>query len=244
MIYEAKESCGGGPGQARGQGGNRKVEGQKQKEDARGGAKRCGQKMGKEQKRARRYTRLRKERLLAARQNGTHKEEEWIAIVKEFDNRCVRCGASHCGITKDHIVPISLGGHDGIDNLQPLCAHCNTGKHEHYDWKAHRRTHGWSYLVPRVKWNGRSIDNPGLSNEHYEVTFDFGKFTFTARVYAFGPEAAEWIGRRRAYYRVDDVGFEEIPTGKVEICQWHEHGQQVACWTTPKPEEAEGTKTK
>ena len=32
-------------------------------------------------------------------------------------------------LTVDHIVPVSLGGKNTIDNLQPLCLTCNSKKH-------------------------------------------------------------------------------------------------------------------
>ena len=31
-------------------------------------------------------------------------------------------------LTVDHVVPLSLGGGNGIDNIQPLCQNCNSSK--------------------------------------------------------------------------------------------------------------------
>jgi 5-methylcytosine-specific restriction endonuclease McrA len=31
-------------------------------------------------------------------------------------------------MTKDHILPVSRGGKDGLHNLQPMCLHCNNQK--------------------------------------------------------------------------------------------------------------------
>lgn len=66
-------------------------------------------------------------RLEQARAIATHTIEQWLALVEEFGGRCVRCGA-YGRVTKDHITPISVGGSDGIDNIQPLCPPCNSLK--------------------------------------------------------------------------------------------------------------------
>jgi 5-methylcytosine-specific restriction endonuclease McrA len=86
----------------------------------------------------------RRERLKRAREIATHTKEQWEAIKKEFEYRCVRCGRGDCYIEKDHIIPIYAGGSDGIDNLQPLCAWCNSGKGpDDFNWAVFRRKHGW-----------------------------------------------------------------------------------------------------
>lgn len=43
------------------------------------------------------------------------------------DASCVFCGASE-NLTIDHIVPVSRGGTDDIDNLQAACRRCNSSK--------------------------------------------------------------------------------------------------------------------
>lgn len=41
--------------------------------------------------------------------------------------RCVRCGANR-PLTIDHIIPVSKGGTDDVDNLQTMCRPCNQEK--------------------------------------------------------------------------------------------------------------------
>jgi len=72
--------------------------------------------------------RTRAERLRIAREKGTHTKEEFQKMVNYFNGICVKCGESEDGVFRDHIIPIYQGGSDGIDNLQPLCRKCNTGK--------------------------------------------------------------------------------------------------------------------
>lgn len=91
-------------------------------------------------------SRIRRIRLAAAREKGSHAEETWLRLIAAFDCRCVMCGASMHGseVQKDHIVPIYQGGSDGIENLQPLCRPCNTSKGpDTFNWVEYRMAHGF-----------------------------------------------------------------------------------------------------
>lgn len=59
---------------------------------------------------------------------GTYTVEEWDALVERFGNRCLCCGAQNVQLTADHIVPLSKGGSNFIENIQPLCFSCNSSK--------------------------------------------------------------------------------------------------------------------
>jgi hypothetical protein len=50
-----------------------------------------------------------------------------LAVYTRDGHACLTCGTS-CDLTLDHIVPWSLGGPDTEDNLQTLCAPCNSRK--------------------------------------------------------------------------------------------------------------------
>jgi len=58
---------------------------------------------------------------------GTYSIHEWKAACDAWGNRCLCCGALD-GLTVDHVVPISRGGKNIIDNLQLLCMKCNKRK--------------------------------------------------------------------------------------------------------------------
>lgn len=55
---------------------------------------------------------------------SAHKRER---IYKAYGNVCVTCGAK-CGLTIDHIIPVSKGGKDHSNNLAPMCGKCNQKK--------------------------------------------------------------------------------------------------------------------
>lgn len=59
---------------------------------------------------------------------GTVTFAEFQAVCAKYDNRCLRCGATDRQLVVDHIVPLSKGGANSIDNIQPLCHPCNLSK--------------------------------------------------------------------------------------------------------------------
>lgn len=70
--------------------------------------------------RARRYAREKKA-------DGSHTFEQWNELKEKHHFKCVICGEKK-PLTKDHIKPLSLGGTDNIENIQPLCRNCNSKK--------------------------------------------------------------------------------------------------------------------
>jgi 5-methylcytosine-specific restriction endonuclease McrA len=58
---------------------------------------------------------------------GTHTADEWNAKCEQYGMMCASCRENK-PLTRDHIVPISKGGGNSIDNIQPLCRACNTRK--------------------------------------------------------------------------------------------------------------------
>jgi hypothetical protein len=93
---------------------------------------------------------LRHARLKQARQSGVHTDDEWRSMLEEFNYRCTQCGCQPDGKpTKDHILPIYLGGSDAISNIQPLCRSCNAAKGANiFNWAAYRRDNGF----PDTPW--------------------------------------------------------------------------------------------
>ena len=58
---------------------------------------------------------------------GTITEREWKSLLDKCDNKCLKCGSTK-KLTLDHVVPVSAGGSNTIDNAQVLCQSCNSSK--------------------------------------------------------------------------------------------------------------------
>jgi 5-methylcytosine-specific restriction endonuclease McrA len=74
----------------------------------------------------------------AKKANGTIKPEEWESLKKQYNYTCLRCGREEPDIklTLDHVLPLSQGGDNVIENAQPLCPRCNSTKGtKHIDYR-------------------------------------------------------------------------------------------------------------
>ena len=53
---------------------------------------------------------------------------EWENARKVFGGCCAYCGARRKKLTKDHVVPLNVGGGLTADNVVPACGKCNSSK--------------------------------------------------------------------------------------------------------------------
>ena len=77
------------------------------------------------------YKRLACNRRRAAKRGASesHTSLEWLDKLKEYAGRCHWCGRDTDGKPeRDHVIPLSRGGSDGIDNVVPCCVTCNRRK--------------------------------------------------------------------------------------------------------------------
>jgi 5-methylcytosine-specific restriction endonuclease McrA len=56
--------------------------------------------------------------------------EQWEELKRYYNYTCLRCGRQEPEIvlTMDHVIPITRGGINAIENIQPLCGSCNSSK--------------------------------------------------------------------------------------------------------------------
>lgn len=65
---------------------------------------------------------------------GRHSEAQWAVRLAQYDHRCAYCGTNRRALVKEHVVPVSAGGTNDIDNLVPACQPCNARKLDRTDF--------------------------------------------------------------------------------------------------------------
>ena len=64
--------------------------------------------------------------------------KEWADTLETYNYRCAYCGVEfNCELppTKDHVIPISKGGHNIKENVVPACKSCNSRKWNKLNYK-------------------------------------------------------------------------------------------------------------
>jgi len=77
-----------------------------------------------------RYSYKRAKRARKTGAGGSHTKDEWEELKFDYDYTCPCCGLFEpiIELTEDHIIPLTWGGDDYIENIQPLCKLCNSIK--------------------------------------------------------------------------------------------------------------------
>lgn len=61
---------------------------------------------------------------------GDFTAEEFAELCLLYDGKCLSCERTDLRLTVDHVIPVSKGGRNSIDNIQPLCRQCNSRKRD------------------------------------------------------------------------------------------------------------------
>lgn len=93
----------------------------------------CVSKYKYDKERSLTYSANRRARLRGA--EGRFTSAEWHAMIDYYGGVCVACDEVK-PLTRDHVLPLFMGGSNWISNIQPLCLGCNLKKHvKHIDYR-------------------------------------------------------------------------------------------------------------
>lgn len=59
---------------------------------------------------------------------GAHSPQQWDEVVRYFNGACAYCLTPTQVLAREHVVPLSAGGSDDIENIVPACRSCNSRK--------------------------------------------------------------------------------------------------------------------
>lgn len=68
-------------------------------------------------------------RIRVKENGGSFSAKEFELLCALYGDMCLRCFDTNTKLTVDHVIPLVLGGSNGIGNIQPLCRTCNQIKH-------------------------------------------------------------------------------------------------------------------
>ena len=99
-------------------------------------------------------------------------------VFKRDNYKCLNCGAGRDEISLhlDHIVPVSSGGSDDLDNLQTLCKDCNFGKRDKFIGMSLRQDKENKILSKKLEEANQCFANlliPLLTDEEKEKIMEF-----------------------------------------------------------------------
>lgn len=76
-------------------------------------------------------------------------DERRKSVYRRNGHVCCNCGSTKGPFHCDHIIPLSRGGTDDLDNLQTLCEECHAQKHPHMRHSISSAWPGWYELDRR-----------------------------------------------------------------------------------------------
>lgn len=109
----------------------------------------------------RRYDKDRRDRIRVTKRRdlvNDYTKQDWQEMCLWFGNSCLSCGVTS-SLSRDHVIPLVIGGTDTLGNCQPLCLPCNLRKGANIvDYRNHeqlqkflenlkQRREAWSFVA-------------------------------------------------------------------------------------------------